>query len=834
MTNSAKPTRRTHTIRIRKHALRDPELRALDGAQEIPRQNVVDLRALFAERELVRARKRRAEAMRQPAPRRKSLFFRRRGTTALPSLPSLQEQEQKSLPALPQAEKLPVEQEAPRIPEDIFADIGPREEHDDTWITLAPPSSSQQQTGHERPSLPSVFSADEELPLVHVSVHTIWKPLLIFCSLAVLFVLPASVSAMLRKTQTTGLVIQSSAEGAFAHLEQGAMLMKEFQFRAAQEEFAEAGTMFDDASRSVRSVNALLAAVAPYVPGKGKEFASGRNLLFAGSELAIAGEHIAEAFALVTKLQHNTASLLAPAEDSNSAPTQELTSSLVLLHSALFPAIEHVNAAADYLADVDPDALPAEKRDVIRDAQQQLPLVQYTLIDSVDLVEMFLTILGHDHAKRYLVLFQNNHELRPTGGFIGSLALLDIEKGVVTGLDVPAGGVYDVAGQFTKNIIAPTPLHLVNPSWNLQDANWFPHFPASAQKIQWFYEHSRGPSVDGVITLIPRVVEELLRLTGPIDMTEDFGTVIDADNFYDEFQTRAEEKFDATRESKKIIGAMLPLLLQRVVAELDDPERVIALVQMFQEFLDAKDILMSMNDPLLERQIASHGWNGEFISSDRDYLAVVHANIAGGKTDSVIDNVITHEAVIADDGAITNTVTLTRVHRGSVRDPLTNIKNTDYVRFYVPKGSIVVSAEGFQPPDASLFFQPDADAVADADLRVLSGDVLVNEATHVATNTEFGKLVIGGWIQTPVGASSTVKITYRLPFRITVGGLWQTTDRYSLLVQKQPGSVNTVLRSDVRVPATMRQGRAVPDDFQGHTQRVLDSDFYAGFVLEAR
>jgi len=47
----------------------------------------------------------------------------------------------------------------------------------------------------------------------------------------------------------------------------------------------------------------------------------------------------------------------------------------------------------------------------------------------------------------------------------------------------------------------------------------------------WFYEKSGGPTVDGVITLTPQIIEEFLAQTGSIDMQEEYGLIVDADNF---------------------------------------------------------------------------------------------------------------------------------------------------------------------------------------------------------------------------------------------------------------------------------------------------------------
>ena len=66
--------------------------------------------------------------------------------------------------------------------------------------------------------------------------------------------------------------------------------------------------------------------------------------------------------------------------------------------------------------------------------------------------------------------------------------------------------------------------------WTMHDANWFPNFPTSAEKVSWFYEKTGGRTVDGVIAITPELLRDLLAITGPIDMPE-YDKTINADNF---------------------------------------------------------------------------------------------------------------------------------------------------------------------------------------------------------------------------------------------------------------------------------------------------------------
>ena len=89
--------------------------------------------------------------------------------------------------------------------------------------------------------------------------------------------------------------------------------------------------------------------------------------------------------------------------------------------------------------------------------------------------------------------------------------------------------------------------------------------------------------------------------------------------------------------------------------------------------------------------------------TDKDYLMVVAANISGGKTDSVIRQELYHQAEIQADGSILDSVIISRRHFGPVDRDFTDQPNRSYLRVYVPLGSELVKAAGFNQPDQKEF-----------------------------------------------------------------------------------------------------------------------------------
>lgn len=149
-------------------------------------------------------------------------------------------------------------------------------------------------------------------------------------------------------------------------------------------------------------------------------------------------------------------------------------------------AAPYVREANKTLQGVDTTQLPDDFALQVEEIKLLLPTLEKSL-DQVDILsEAILTLIGHDSMQRYLIVFQNNTELRATGGFMGSLALVDMDRGEIAKIEIPGGGPYQYQGSLLDYYVAPRALQLINPRWELQDANWFFDWPTSAAKISRF------------------------------------------------------------------------------------------------------------------------------------------------------------------------------------------------------------------------------------------------------------------------------------------------------------------------------------------------------------
>lgn len=430
------------------------------------------------------------------------------------------------------------------------------------------------------------------------------------------------------------------------------------------------------------------------------------------------------------------------------------------------------------------------------------------------LIPMLIALGGIDRPRRLLLVFQNPAELRPTGGFMGSVALVDVAGGRVTSLELPEGGTYDLSGLTKLRVIPPEPLRLVSPTWQFHDANWFPDFPTSARKLRWFYEASGGPSVDAVVAVNAPVLEDILTLTGPITVGDQaFSATAVRTILTDNIESAAAR---ASGRPKAIVATLAPEVLRRLLAitEGGSPTQRIELIDRMVRALEERDVLLAFTDDAAQRHAVEARWAGEVRAADRDALMVVHTNIGGGKSDGVIRDAIQHTVTILEDGSIVDRVQVTRTHEGvpaaataTPSERLAGLANVDYLRLYVPRGAALLTAEGFEPPPPEAFEAIPTDAIPDRLLLATELGEAIDPSSGVRVTEEFGRTVFGGWLQTPTGETRSASVVYRLPWRYersAHGAFGRTVaagpQSYALTIQKQPGTRATVSHSVTLAP----------------------------------
>ena len=592
--------------------------------------------------------------------------------------------------------------------------------------------------------------------------------------------------------------------------------LKRHEFIASHEKFELAARTFSGASEEISAWAGILSNIGDSFPFLSK-LSSGKSALEAGEHLALAGKNMASLAEVVSQT--------------------EFRGSLLEVFRKGLTISEHVktelNLAQQALSRVRVSDLPTDKQDSFLALKSALP----DMLAGLDVLHSnapaFLDVLGGNGPRKYLFLFQNNQESRATGGFIGSYGLLDIKEGEIRKFFI--NGIFDPDGQLKESVIPPQPIRKISAAWSLHDSNWFADFPTSAEKAIFFYEKTGGPTVDGVITMTPTVLQRILRETGPVFL-EQYNETVDADNVISLLQYKVEKDYDKEENKpKKILSDLAPIVFDRIL-HAKDASTSLGVIQALHTSLREKDILLYSRNEALEKMYREMGWSGELRETQKDFVSVVNSNINGFKTDGVIEQTVRHHADIRSDGSVVDTVTITRKHTGGDTPyEWWNAVNADYMRVYVPKGATLLSARGQtretvqDPLDyAALGFSRDA-LVSETEARMR---IDADSGTQIFE--ESGKTVFGNWVYVSPKESVTVEYTYQLPFSVFVDEKAETAT-YSLLAQKQSGSIPGTFVFDAEYP---KEWKTSWRSFEENPDRkfVYDgpfsTDLFFGYVFE--
>ncbi len=350
----------------------------------------------------------------------------------------------------------------------------------------------------------------------------------------------------------------------------------------------------------------------------------------------------------------------------------------------------------------------------------------------------------------YLVLFQNNAELRPSGGFIGSFATVDLGQSGYSKLRIDTN-IYkrDNAFAAAHVITPPKPLAGVaaDGAWTMRDSNWDVDFRDAAERVSWFYQQEAGEPVDGVIAVNATVLQDLLRLTGPIPLGDGSRELLSADTFFDTLTYKIEKEYfydPANRlrnEPKSILRGLIPTLERALLR----PSVLPKLGPLLGQELRQRQIQLFHTNPTIQAEIEQLSWGGVLPDSSDDFLLVNNASVGGQKSSL---NVTQQVAVsLTREGSQTrHRVEMTRTHTGDGVWP--DHTNNNYTRLVVPASAQLLS------------LQRDGE------------DVLAD----VAVESVRGKTSFGIHLDTDPGTSSHLALEY------LTSGQHQT-----LLYQKQSG-----------------------------------------------
>jgi len=512
-----------------------------------------------------------------------------------------------------------------------------------------------------------------------------------------------------------------------------------------------------------------------------------------------------------------------------------LTQMLLDAQPSLLQAQSTLHKAMQARQRIIPERLSSTNQSLITRLDSYLTAMDETLSLALAVPD----VLGASNSgpKTYLILIQNEDELRPTGGFITSVAKAVVWKGNLLDLSiVDSYAVDDVTKPYP---VAPWQLQsFMNiPVLTFRDSNWFVDYPTTVQWAEYLYAYTNSYSVNGVIAIDQHVLKTLLSVTGPV-FVSDLDVTITSQNVEEVMRSQKipppPQYRDPDWYRKIFMRGMASAILERVMSG-----KGISWKQMLNAMvgeLNQRHILVQLDNSLVSRLLSERGWDGAVQRTDGDFLMVVDTNVGYNKTNAVVNRNIDYDVNLTDLSNPSSNLTVSYTNNAAGPSGLCDqrpggIDKTslaywypidrcyyNYLRVYLPAGTQLTGATP-RPVTRDEMVMLDQDVPARVDV--------LKEQVHGLQG--FGTLMV-----VPIGQSLQTSFQFRLPIGIVTKNPGLNNYVYQLKIQKQPGIVSTPVTFRLHLANGAKVISALPSAVQDGSNLLFKSDLMENFFVQVQ
>lgn len=429
-------------------------------------------------------------------------------------------------------------------------------------------------------------------------------------------------------------------------------------------------------------------------------------------------------------------------------------------------------------------------------------------------------LIGLYGERKYLIVLQNNMELRPTGGFIGSFGLLTFADGNFKNFEIH--DIYMADGALKGHVDPPEPIrqYLGQEHWYMRDSNWDPDFPKSARQLIWFLEKELDVLVDGVVAIDLEAVRSLLEHSGPVTLS-DYQETITSDNLFIKVQTETQtDFFPGSTQKKDVLSSLSRALVERLLSPDTD---TLDWLTVLHKSLNEKHVQLFITKKNLEEILVQADWAGKLGRKSvcdetgcfADFVSIIDANLGANKVNYFVKRSLADEVNLQTDGQIKHTLTISYKNTSTKNSNLGgNYRN--YFRVFTPSSAIL-----------------DQVSVGGVHQTIQAGGI--GSQTSVATNIMEDLSVFEGLIEVLPQTEKTVTLTYTLPVQTGAAPFFS----YHYFHQKQAGTQSDDLTVTVFYPQNWQATEINHESSQvagtttlaNHTSITYNSNLSEDYVL---
>ena len=474
---------------------------------------------------------------------------------------------------------------------------------------------------------------------------------------------------------------------------------------------------------------------------------------------------------------------------------------------------EAARAALDGV--VPPEQLPWRIQQLLALSDEWLP----TARNGLGLAPHLPALLGQDGPRRYLILAQNEDEMRATGGFITGAGVITVQSGQITDLSFRDANQVDNWRDKPYDF-PPQPLYdfMGLELFLFRDANYWPDFPTSAQKAMDLFVYGQDAApLDGAVAIDQEFLRLLVDATGPVPIP---GTdrAINANNLLNTLRQardiqEGQEVRDWVRDRKAFLGGFATAIRAKLEADFGAVDPV-KLARNLTAAAEERHMMIYVRDPGPAQALTAAGWDGRLPDAPPgDFWTAVDSNMGYNKANYYVERAFTYDVALGDQPQAA--LTITYRHTGPV---------SDEPCFQGVAEEFAQAADYLAIADQCYWnflrvYTPLGSALVDSSRHVVPGDTLFSGRTWDSTAQPLdempGLTTFGNFLLLPRGGEATAHFIYDLPAGVIEPG--NESSIYRLTVHKQPGRAEpTVVNVTLPEGTTLVEAQPAPSNEEGN------------------
>jgi len=434
-----------------------------------------------------------------------------------------------------------------------------------------------------------------------------------------------------------------------------------------------------------------------------------------------------------------------------------------------------ISLASGIIKNLDTTTFPKILQDKILEIKDLIAKLEEGTTTFKESTSFLPDLLGVDQRKRYLILLQNESEIRSTGGWLTSYGIVGVEGGQIRELFVD--DIYNADGTLrvqNKRYIPPKSMinGLEITDWSFSLVNWYPDLLDTLSESEPFVKDlGKGNSLDGLITIDITFIQKLLEKWNGIEVPGE-SEIITSENMYSKIFEMHEEFVPGSTQKTTFLANLANEIVKKLLSM--NIGELIEISDIFEESLNEKHLQATFKNRVAYTFFSSRNWANSLDSRYNNAPIAIDWNWGGNKANLYLNKNYNLNINIKDENTVDFAYSITTENSSSKNEyPEGNYIN--YQRIYIPSEAKILRINGFVDNKYTIY-------------------------------KENGFKVVAGWFNTPIQSTKSLEISYRLERDSENNSFTLKTQEqnmfFDLTLFKQAGEKKHAYRIDLSYPST--------------------------------